>query len=123
VWGVNNLVLGGGLPSLLMGALEGQLSGLAIRHRAVSRKIRKFSRSGPRFTTQVGYAPRRIRLGNLFRLIRLLSISGVIPLGGVRARFGVSAPLSLWALCGIQKVRDTHNLQLRAYAQRRPAPG
>ena len=51
-------------------------SRLAVRYRAVDRRIRKFSRRGSRFAVQLAFAPPRARLGQLFRVLRLLRVGG-----------------------------------------------
>ena len=115
--GPNKVWDGHSLLHQLTTDLSGYRSRLVIRYRAIDRRIRKFTRSGPKFSTQLAYAPPRLRLGQVFRILRLLAISGFGRGEGSYVKFTIRSAFMLWSLGGLSDLRRVQNLQLRAYAR------
>lgn len=55
-----------------------------MRPRAMDRKVRKFAKAKSRFSGQLVYAPRRVRLGQVFRLLRTLVVADKVRVQGFR---------------------------------------
>jgi hypothetical protein len=104
---------GVGVLRLLTAEVLDYLSKLKVTYRTYDRHFRKLTKGARRFMIQLSYAPARVRLGQLYRLMRILVLPGWDRFQ--TSRVIVCHLLGLWLFGNLSLLRRAQNLQLWGY--------